>query len=214
MQKDNSTFERKRALRLSMLQRIADPVIMETHGGIGKLFAYCYASRPRGVVFEKDPAKADFLATQRPTWSVYCSDVLPALRAGAGAHLPINFIDLDPYGSPWEVLDAFLTSSRVFPPIIALVVNDGLRQSAQIGGAWNVHALRSTVAKYGNHAVYRRYKEICREILTEKAQPLGYSISHWVAYYTGSANSMTHWAALLNRETTLDPPSTSSKENG
>jgi hypothetical protein len=209
MQKDNATFILKRKLRLKTLAAIADPIILETHGGLGRLFASCYSTRKRGVVFEKDPRKADALATQRPTWSVYQCDCTPALKAGAGAHLPINFVDCDPYGSCWDVLHAFFGSNRTFPDRIAVVVNDGLRQKVQLGGAWNTGCLRGVVSKVGNAAIYKRYKELCKDLLLERVAPLGFGISHWGAYYTGHANAMTHFAAIIEKKATAPAPSAS-----
>lgn len=205
-QLDNPTFTQKRALRLSMLREVSDPVVMETHGGIGKLFASCYSTFKRGVVFEIDQAKADVLATQRPTWSVYRADCVRSLEADAGAHLPVNFLDLDPYGSPWNILSAFFHSRRPFPERLALVVNDGMRQKARIGGAWTSEILHGVCAKYGNARIHKNYKEICAEIFGEMIAPLGYSIAGWTAYYTGAHADMTHWAAVLARAVKIDQP--------
>ena len=51
-QKDNSTFRRKAALRTAALGELHDPVILETHGGYGKLWERCYRHVGQGVVFE------------------------------------------------------------------------------------------------------------------------------------------------------------------
>lgn len=202
IQKDNSTFERKRVLRLQILRRIEKPVVMETHGGIGKLFASCYSTLPTGIVFERDPAKAEFLAHQRPTWAVYRCDVEKALSAGVGAHLEVNMLDLDPYGSPWETVDAFFSSKRPFAETMAIVVNDGLRQKLQLQGAWNVKAMSTVVSKYGNDGMFKRYKDVCREMLADRVIQQGYRIIAWTSYYCGAgAGTMTHWAAILKRET-------------
>jgi hypothetical protein len=198
-QKDNSTFHHKRQLRLTMLGRIQNPIVMETHGGIGKLFASCYSTLPTGIVFERDEAKSNFLAQQRPTWAVYRCDVVKALQAGAGAHLAVNFLDLDPYGSPYETVDAFFSSARPFPETMAIVVNDGLRQNVQMRRAWASKTMQTMVAKYGNEMIFKRYKEICREMLAERVSRQGYSITSWAAYYCGQNSHMTHWAAILTK---------------
>jgi len=200
MKKDNSTFDRKRHLRLLMLSKVKNPVVMETHGGIGKLFSHCYSTIQDGIVFERDPQKADFLAQQRPTWSVYRCDAIKALQAGAGSHLCINFLDLDPWGSPWEVVDAFFTSARQFADSMVVVTNDGLRQKLQLAGAWSVGAMQASVEKFGNDQIFKRYKDICREMLAERVLRQGYRIKGWTAYYCGSgAGTLTHWAAVLER---------------
>src|SRR4051812_3936723 len=137
-QKDNSTFTRKAALRSRTLMMVEHPVVMETHGGAGLIFSRCYRSVKEGIVFERDPDKAAILAHQRPTWAVYECLCENAIAEGAGAHLEVNFLDLDPYGEPWPALDAFFGSDRPFPPRLAIVVNDGLRQKLKMNGGWSV----------------------------------------------------------------------------
>ena len=104
-QKDNTTFRHKVALRRQALALLENPIILETHGGVGKLYRALYAGMA-GMVFEKDERKAEILAGQRPTWAVYHADCVMALQAGAGSWLPINFVDCDPYGAPWTTLHA------------------------------------------------------------------------------------------------------------
>lgn len=196
-QKDNSTYRLKVKLRKNAIALLDAPVVMETHGGYGAIYQECYARLPNGVVFEKDAAKADALAKQRPTWAVYECNCEMAILAGAGAHLPTNFFDLDPYGSPWPVLDAILSVERDWPAQIVFVVNDGLRQKTQMSGAWSVSALDSMTAKYGNNAIYANYLDICRELIQEKTSQLGYKLTRWSGYYCGYENQMTHYAAVL-----------------
>src|SRR5260370_10243003 len=132
-QKDNSTLLRKVALRLSALDELGvAPIIMETHGGFGQIFERCYAGFKSGIVFETDSRKTAVLGLQRPTWSVYESDCVAAIAEGAGAHLLVNFLDLDPYGEPWPVLDAFFSSNRPWPARLVVVANHGLRQKLQM----------------------------------------------------------------------------------
>src|SRR5271168_856895 len=135
LQKDNSTLQRKAALRLSLLKSLKsqNPIVMECHGGYGKLFDLVYAEIPRGVVFETDTEKATFLALQRPTWRVYESSSQLALKAGVGSDIAVNFVDIDPYGEPWSVIEAFFGSERQFPKRLAFAVNDGLRQKLNLG---------------------------------------------------------------------------------
>ena len=189
----------KISLRRNLLAEIESPVILETHGGYGKIFELCYADIISGVVFEKDPDKAGFLAGQRPTWAVYEGDCLKGIAARVGSHLPVNFIDLDPYGSPWEIINAFFESWDEFPDHLAVAVNDGLRQKCKMNGAWSVGVLAAKVARYGNQALYADYKEICRELLEEKAARAGYRLSRWTAYYCGFRGQMTHYGAVLER---------------
>lgn len=135
--KDNSTLARKVALRIAAVKRMAPGApVLETHGGYGRLFERCYGDR-RGVVFEKDRRKAAHLARQRPDWRVYEGDCLKPLSAGVGADMAFGLIDLDPYGSPFDVMQAiFQGERRAFAPTVQLVVNDGLRQKVGVGGSW------------------------------------------------------------------------------
>ncbi len=173
---------------------------METHGSYGAIWNRCYMDIAQGVVFEKDPDKTKVLAVQRPTWAVYECDCEQALAAGIGAHLPVNFLDCDPYGEPWPVLDAFFLSERPFPPTLAIVVNDGLRQKLKMNGGWNVESLRDVVATYGNNVLYANYLDICKELLQEKASQRGYTLTRWAGYYCGHAQQMTHYAGLFTRD--------------
>ncbi len=202
-QLDNSTFNRKRILRTLMLKSViaagVEPVIMETHGGAGKLFAAVYADVKRGVVFEKDEIKIATLCRQRPTWAVYEGDCVQALREGAGRHLEVNVLGLDPFGEPWGAIDAFFTSERPRAPLLHVVVNDGLRQKVRYGGAWAVKHLQPIVAKYGNQ-LFPRYADVCRELLTDYAAPHGYVMERWAAYYCGEMKNITHYHAAFRKE--------------
>jgi hypothetical protein len=202
-QRDNSTFEAKARLRLAALRELGGeaPVIMETHGGFGRLFLRCYRNVQTGVVFEQDSGKADALGRQRPTWAVYEADCERAIRAGVGSHLAVNFLDLDPYGQPWEVMDAFFESERPRSSRLVLVANDGLRQKLAMNAGWAVQSLRSITERRGNAALYRDYLAVCRELVAEKAAKVGYDLRRWTGYYCGDKQALTHYAAVLARIT-------------
>ena len=187
----------KVSLRRNLLKEVEQPVVLETHGGFGAIYRRCYAELAAGVVMEKDAAKADHLARQRPTWAVYECDCIGALAAGVGRHLPVNFVDFDPYGEPWPVIDAFFQSVRPWPPTLAIAVNDGLRQKVKINGAWSMESMKRTVAVYGNNNIYARYLEVCQEMLEEKAGQRGYTLTRWAGYYCGHNEQITHYAAVF-----------------
>lgn len=202
--KDNSSFAQKKALRKRALADLAalgvtQPVVLESHGGAGKLWAACYEHLPVGVVMEKSPDKAARLGLQRPHWRVYETECVAALEAGIAADLPIDLLDLDPYGGALETLSAFMLSRRVFAPTLAIVVNDGLRQALSIGKAWTIHALAPFVEKYGNDAIYESYGEVCREYLEREAAAAGYTVNRFTYYYCGKNSYLCHWYALLSR---------------
>lgn len=148
-------------------------------------------------MFEKKPEKTNALVRQRPSWSVYECDCVAAIQEGAGSHLAVNFLDIDPYGECWPVLDAFLFSKRPFPSVLAIAVNCGLRQKLKMGGGWNVGSMSDVVARHGNDGLYKNYLEVAREMVQEKTGQLGYKLTRWGGYYCGHAQQMTHFAALL-----------------
>jgi len=198
MQKDNSTLALKVSLRRLMLEHVEAPVVMETHGGLGKVWEKCYQDISAGVVFEKDPEKSAKLGMQRPTWAVYEAECEEAIRAGAGSHLAVNVLDCDPYGEPWPVIEAFFQSERPRPDRLAVVVNDGLRQKVRLGGAWSVNSLKAVVWRRGND-LFSTYLDVCKELITEKAAGAGYRLDRFTGYYCGHLGSMTHYLAMFQR---------------
>ena len=199
MKRDNSTFRQKVALRRLTLKHVGAPVVMETHGGLGKIWSACYRTVLDGVVFEKKPERAGFLARQRPTWAVYEADCVAAVRGGAGAHLEVNVLDVDPYGDPWPAIGAFFESERPRAPAVYVMVNDGLRQGVRMCKAWSCGTLAGMVERFGNdlHGVYL---DVCQELMKEKASQAGYGLARFAGYYCGHAQMMTHYVAVLELE--------------
>jgi hypothetical protein len=195
-QKDNSTFAEKVAIRRLALRQVEQPVILETHGGYGHLWRECYRDAPPGTVFEKNADRAAILAQQRPAWAVYEGDCVKALWAGVGGHQPVTLLDLDPYGEPWPALEAFFASPRPFAPFMAVVVNDGLRQSLKMQYAWPVKSLAGIVQAFGNN-IFAHYLEACQLLLTELAAKAGYDLRRFTGRYVGHGGNMTHYLALL-----------------
>lgn len=197
-QKDNSTFRLKASLRKKALEYLDNPIVMETHGGTGKLFDACYGSVTNGVVFEKNPKKVKLLGLQRPTWRVYEADCIGAIKAGVSDDLPVNLLDIDPYGNPWPVIDAFFGSERERPKLLCVAVNDGLRQKVRRAQSWDVGSLQSAVNRYGND-LHPIYLEVCQEMLKEKASEAGYNLTRFAGYYCGHTKQMTHYLGVLER---------------
>ncbi len=198
LQKDNSTAKEKIALRRKALREVAQPVVLETHGGAGKLYRALYAHITSGVVFEKDDRKVRLLAGQRPTWAVYKADCIAALADGAADWLPATLIDIDPYGDPWPVIHAFFTSERERPKKIAVVVNDGLRQKVKMNGAWSTRSLYHAVERFGNN-MHDQYLNVCAWLMQTEATQAGYAVSRFEGYYCGHAKQMTHYLAVLDK---------------
>jgi hypothetical protein len=197
--KDNSTGDLKASLRKNLIKEIQNPVVMETHGGKGVLFDKCYAGIDHGVVFEKSPDKTKILAEQRPGWFVYEANCLYGIKTGAGKSLPVNFVDIDPYGDPWPVISVFFESRHYLPQVLGLAVNDGLRHKLRMHGGWRCASLVNEVQKYGNKQLYGSYLDICQEKLKNIAGSCGYKIHKWAGYHCGAQKQMTHYAAVLVR---------------
>ena len=181
----------------------APPVVIETNGGFGELYRACY-SKFEGCVFERKREKTQHLAKQRPTWAVYRGDNVKSIAAGLGSHLDCTLLDVDPYGDPWPIIDAWFSSQRSRPDLWMLVT-DGMRQALGMNIGWQTGSLSKMAEKYGNDALHENYLAICREMLAEKAAKVGYELTKWTGYYCGKSLAMTHYAAYLtstnNRET-------------
>jgi len=199
MKKDNTTLNQKAALRLSLLKQIPKPIVLETHAGTGQVWKRVYSEIAQGVAFDEKPAKAELLAIQRPTWSVFESNCITSLAAGAGDHLALNLVDVDPYGEPWPVIEAFLSSERPWPERIGFAINDGVRMKLKITGGWDVESLGPAVRQFGNSAMYGDYLAVARWNLKRLAAVRKYELAHWTGYYCGHGDCMTHYAAVFDR---------------
>lgn len=197
MQIDNTVLASKIRLRREMLGEVEAPVVYETHGGLGEVWRYCYASLPTGVVTETDPKKAQVLAAQRPTWAVYKGRAEVALAAGAVEIFGVNIVDMDPYGSAWLLIDALF--SAPLPELLVLVVHDGMMRKAKQGAAWTCAALLDAVAEHGNEWVKRNYKHVCREMVERKAAQAGLSLCRWEVDVCGAFVQQLNYAAVLAR---------------
>lgn len=195
---DNTSFDQKASIRKAALELIDNPIIMETHAGIGDIYRAIYYPYERGIAMEKDGFKCEILAHQRPSWAVYQADSPLALTLGAGGHLGVNFLDVDPYGDSWPTIQAFFSSTRPFPRRMVLAVNDGLRQKIRTGGGWDSKTLQPVVRVMGND-LWHRYLDACRLLLGDAIKSNGYHITKFSGYYTGEGKKLTHFIALLEK---------------
>ena len=199
IKKDNSTFLLKSRLRRTALKNsVPGCPVLETHGGVGRLYSELYSDGRTGLVIEKKEDKAEILSGQRPHWRVYSADCIKVLGAGLGKDLKFGFIDVDPCGSPFDVLSAIFNHNRELEDDLQLVVNDGLRQKVKIGTAWQVKALAEIVDVRGND-LYPIYLEVALEMVSKIVANAGYRVDSWTGYYCGHKNDMSHYYARLKR---------------
>jgi hypothetical protein len=167
------------------------------YAGAGQLFQACYSDVNLGIAIEKNDEKVDIVARQRPTWSVFQGDCVAAVEAGIAKHLKINLIDIDPYGSPFEAIEAALSHARLADRV-QLVVNDGLRIKTKVGQSWSVGCLADVVERFGN-SIYGNYLECARFKVESLARAAGFSVENWIGYYCGHAGDMSHYLPTLVR---------------
>ena len=198
--KDNRTLLEKSHLRKEMLARLeSEPCLLETHGGNGELFLRCYADVQEGAVFETDPKKAVTLLKQRPTWAVYESDCVWSLHNGVASHLKVNFVDFDPYGGAWNVIEAFFKSERPRAEKLIVVVHDGVRMSLKRFGGGRINFFSDLVTEVGEIELYENYLSICEELLFKIVSDAGYKAQEFGGFYSKADSDQTHFFAELYR---------------
>ena len=195
---DNKTVIEKARLRKQMLAKLqSPPVILETHGGTGDIFQRCYKHVEQGIVFETDPKKAAVLCRQRPNWTVCETDCNWALSNNVGSHLPINFIDCDPYGAAWNALNALFRSDRPRPDKVLIVVHDGIRNRITRFGASDIDVFHSIIEEIGEIALSQNYLDVCQHLLTQYAALGGYAVEMFGGFYSKHDKNQTHFFAEL-----------------
>jgi len=199
LKKDNGSKFIKQAMRAKLLAKIDSPRILEAYGGKGELGKALYLQYP-GVVFEQDGGKAQYLAEQRPSWAVYDGDCVKAMAAGIGFHLRPNFLDFDPYGSPWPAIRAAFTQKNNLDDFVGVVVNDGLRRFAMLGRAWKSIDLAEYAKKLGNQGVHKQWFAVVRDIFNCVVGDAGFSVREWAIKSAGAGGQMTHYAAIIERK--------------
>jgi hypothetical protein len=195
VKKDNAGFREKLRLRREALQSAAPGLVLETHAGAGRLAAKLYVGRPR-VAIERDRAKAASLAKHHPELPVYESAAERALAGGLCADRELAVADVDPWGSPWPVLEALFSSPRAFADPLVLVVNDGLRRSLKLGVWWRNASLRAAVEHFGSD-LYPIYLEVARWNLDRLVAGQGLRLDTFRGFYGGHGGQMSHYYAVI-----------------
>lgn len=199
MRKDNAGKLIKLAMREEMLKKIAEPRILETHGGKGELGDALYLSFS-GVVFEKNEEKAKYLVEKRPHWAIYECDCVKAMKAGVGFHHKPNFIDCDPYGKSMDIVKAIFQNADKLPDTVGIVVNDGARRNIELGCAWKTKDYAKYVKMFGNNGVYDNFEWITRDMFENIVTPAGFLIKEWSILSSGIGGQMTQYAAVLKKK--------------
>ena len=118
-----------------------------------------------------------------------------------GSHLEINFIDADPYGAAWHVLQAFFDSERPRAEQVVLVVHDGVRGSLQRFGSLNMDIFAPIVEQIGELGLYRNYLDVCEQLLNDVVSgDTGYVVTGFGGFYSRRDKNQTHFFAELRKE--------------
>ncbi len=126
--------------------------------------------------------------------------------------MPINFLDVDPYGDPWPTISAFFTSDRQRSDRLVVAVHDGFRTFALRGRAWASETLAPLVERFGNAAIGKDYLGMARILMQEHADVAGYQLKYFHGFYTGHNQQTTLYTALLTRG--VSDASTAQAQNG
>ena len=198
MKKDNAGLQDKLKLRRRALSYVeGDLLPLEVFAGAGTVGRELYREADRGTAFEKDPAKTERLARDRPAWRVYEGDAI-VLTAAAAFFPGTNYVDVDPYGDPHPAIAAVFEAAAHLADHFVLAVNDGLRQYVRMGKAWSGTSLQGIVAQYGTN-LWAVYLDVCKRLVTEKAGEASYRLTRFEGFYAGHARQMTHYYAVLQK---------------
>jgi len=200
---DNASLGLKLQLRRRALRRRMElgsvPFILDAYAGFGRIWNHCYRDY-EGVALEKDEAKCYELARLRPTWPVYSVDTPSAIEQGILDRFPINFLDVDTWGAPWECIEAWFArmarpkaetdSGGGFEPRLDIVATDGGGLGIRFTSGWELPRFQRYVAQYGATRMFDRYLDVCRDMMTDISAAAGYELVDWVALRTGRDKSM------------------------
>jgi hypothetical protein len=208
VKRDNSTFGQKIALRRSLLGLLPERTfILEAYAGLGDIYRACYTGYP-GAAMDKEEARVEYVASERPNWIAVAGDNAAILAAGFLADAEVGLFDLDAYGSPLGCLDGILQPGRKFAAVSYLVATDGIGQKLRMGSA-DVKRLRPYTEKYGEDFVRHNYKTVLAEIIQEGADRAGLSAALIKFYTCGAGKQMAHWAVRLqavNAQVSVEAP--------
>lgn len=205
---DNSSlrfkvFQRQEVARALVGEERA-PLILESFAGFGVVFGRSWREvdgaplKAAGAAIEKDRDKARHLAKQRRDWIVARGDNASLIANGFCQWMPFNVLDADAYGSPWDVVIAFLESDRQRAETLYLLATDGLGYKLQLSG--DVKVLAPLVERYGEKTVRTYYNNMVRELLEMQIERINVKTGSRFAlldFRFHDGGRLNHWTAKI-----------------
>ena len=131
-QKDNQSFYSKLLVRQRIRAGLTDDArVLEGFVGDGRLGRSAWAGLT-GVCIDTDRHRVTEVAKTRPAWACYEVDTELALLYGLVPQ-PFDVVDLDPDGSPWKYVKAWMVSDRVYASTTEVVLTDGYIGQMSLG---------------------------------------------------------------------------------
>ena len=120
---------------------------------------------------------------------------------GVASHLDINFVDFDPYGAAWTVIEAFFESQRPRADRNSSSwYMTGVRSSLKRYGGARIGFFSRIVEQIGEIELYQNYLSVCEEQLFEIVAKAGYKTQAFGGFYSRADSDQTHFFAELQRD--------------
>jgi tRNA G26 N,N-dimethylase Trm1 len=203
---DNSSLKFKVWQRQEILRQLRAenrmPLVLECFAGFGIVFGRAYRDLDgapleiAGAALEKNKEKVRHVARQRKDWIVARGDNATLIANGFCKWLPFNVLDADAYGSPWEVVLAFLDSERERGDPFYIAATDGLGYALRVTG-W-VNVLQPLVEKYGEKSVRAHYLGMIEELLELECGKRGFVLRE---FHLHDGGRLSHWTAKIGSVT-------------
>jgi hypothetical protein len=147
-----------------------------------------------GAAVEKDKDKVRHVARQRKDWILARGDNAQLIANGFCHWMPFNVLDAAAYGSPWDVVLAFLDSERQRGDPFYVAATDGLGYKLALSGG--VKVLQPLTLQYGEKAVREHYVEMIAELLELECGKRGFCVGE---FHLHDGGRLSHWTAQVYR---------------
>ena len=170
-----AAFPAKVALRREALAWVggaAQAAVLDCFAGEGRMHGAAWAEAARYLGNDQEVAKV-----LRHPGRCHCADAGFLLRFLDLA--AFNVIDLDAYGSPWEMVEIVARRRKLAPrERLALVLTDGAPRGAMLGSMANalMGLLGMPEREWRIHGAHRAWPTIATQALTEAARRMGGSL--------------------------------------